>query len=187
MTFPEFMQALLKKFPRSAALIQAWEDEYRTALARYAGPALKSAYDAVMLGWNAETKAAFPRPGDFAVKCRPVAHPGDSTNKARMEYIAENTKATTLKCIDDAKRRCDAAHGPEVTVKVAGYIRWQSQRIANYYVQRRFLAEAKTPDYMNGSRWKFTDAEIAELPSRALTHDILAGVNTSFPRFRRMA
>ena len=173
MTISEFMEALVMKFPRHAAAIEGWEDQYRALLSHHQGDALKRACDAVFATWDSNKKAAFPKPADFRAKIGGDDSPKYGGGADLWSFMEENTGTTVEKCVQDARRRCIEAHGIEVADKCHGFIKWHAHRLANYYVQRRFRAQ-KDERFMNGARWKFTDREIEELASRAATRDILA-------------
>lgn len=182
MTISEFMSRLVKQFPRHAAQIEAWEDDYRRMLSPHQGEALAGAWNRVIDAWGADTKAAFPKPADFARHCKSgVAYADFGAGQGFWEYLREHVAETAEKCAADARDRCIALHGEDVANHVASFIRWHSGRIANYYVQRRYRAQ-KDDRYMNGARWKFTDQEIAELASRAETQAALAANNERFTR-----
>lgn len=193
MTVTELVTRLQKLFPRHTTQIEAWEDEYRGALNRHQGPVLANAYAAVMNGWGVDVKAAFPRPADLAAKCRGEVRDrsdGGPTGKERAEYLAEHLLETTVKCAADARRRSDAEHGPEVTGAASVWISLRAHQIANRYVQCRFLMDSprsrfhQNEQVMNGARWKFTDEEIATLPSRAAALMVTAG-NAALGSLRR--
>ena len=177
MMVSELVGNLVRKFPAHAKTIEAWEEDYRASLKRFQGDALAEAYRRVIDTWGTGTRAAFPKPADFKLACKPVHDaPEDEGMAARLAYLEKHLEPTVEKCLQDALGRCLTTHGPEVAGSVRGYVRWHSRRIANQYVQRRFLAEAKNEDrWLNGARWKFTDAEIQELASRAQTRGMLAG------------
>lgn len=70
---------LHKKFPRSP--VDAWEDQYRAALAVHEGPALHSAYDATMRRW---AEMAPPKPAHIAANL-----PDRDGGKTAVERLAK--------------------------------------------------------------------------------------------------
>lgn len=178
MIISDLIANLIRKFPTHAKTIEAWEEDYRAVLKRFQGDVLAEAYRRVIDTWGSGVRAAFPKPADFKLACRPTHDDGGEGESvsARIAYLDKHLEPTVEKCVQDALRRCVEAFGDDVAGKVRGYVRWHARRLANQYVQRGFVSEAKRDDrWLNGARWKFTDAEIAELKSRADTFDILAG------------
>ena len=177
MIVSELVGNLVRKFPAHAKTIEAWEEDYRASLKRFQGDVLAEAYRRVIDTWGTGTRAAFPKPADFKLACKPVHddHGESESVAARVAYLEKHLEPTVEKCVQDALARCQAMHGPEVTESIRGYVRWHSRRLANQYVQRGFIAETKRDDrWLNATRWKFTDKEIQELASRAQTRHMLA-------------
>ena len=174
MTVQELLIDLCKKFPRQSAQIEAWKDDYRSALNRHQGGTLGEAYAVVMRGWS---EAAFPRPAVFVKACKPRQKTsGGASLKALWDYVKENEDKVIEKAMDDAVPRMTARYGEEWCKRSMFDMLEIARNYANTYCQIRYYVEnGRSPDErLKAARWKLTEKDLDNVIGRLQFRDSMA-------------
>lgn len=123
MTVEELLTKLNAAFPAfNAKALEAWSSVFREVLGKHEGPALKSAYTAVLSSFTPKaSKALHPMPADFAPHL-PSGHPRIQTGGPKLDIAGHGDKVRRLMADWRTRQGHRGANGIEEVLRALEFI-----------------------------------------------------------------